>query len=79
MLVKARKQIISNPQAVHEVLSKVLGAENEVDRMKEHFRVVFLSCRDRGLSKEEVLKKVSMEMGHRRGSITLRYLLPAAY
>ena len=38
MLVKARKQIISNPQAVHEVLSKVLSAENEVDRMKEHLK-----------------------------------------
>jgi uroporphyrinogen-III decarboxylase len=26
MLVKAKKQIVSNPQAVHEVLSKVLSA-----------------------------------------------------
>jgi hypothetical protein len=79
MLVKARKQIVSNPQAVHEVLSKVLSAESEVDRMEEHFWVAFLSCRDHGLPKEEALKKVSMEMGHRRRSITLRYLLPAAY
>ena len=38
MLVKARKQIISNPQAVHEVLSSVLGAESEVDRMKEQLK-----------------------------------------
>ena len=45
MLVKARKQIISNPQAVHEVLSKVLSAENEVDRMKEHFWVIGLNTR----------------------------------
>ena len=30
MLVKARKQIVSNPQAVHEVLSKVLSAESVV-------------------------------------------------
>jgi DNA repair protein RadC len=45
MLVKARKQIISNPQAVHEILSKVLGAESEVDRMKEHFWVIGLNTR----------------------------------
>ena len=46
MLVKARKQIVSNPQAVHEVLSKVLSAESEVDRMKEHFWVVGLNTRN---------------------------------
>ena len=45
MLVKARKQIISNPQAVHEVLSSVLSAESEVDRMKEHFWVIGLNTR----------------------------------
>lgn len=39
----------------------------------------FLSCRDHGLSQEQALKKVSAEMGHRRGSITLRYLLPTPY
>ena len=39
----------------------------------------FLSCRDRGLSKVQALKKVSSEMGHRRASITLRYLLPTPY
>jgi hypothetical protein len=39
----------------------------------------FLSCRDRGLSKEQALKTVSSEMGHRRASITLRYLLPTPY
>ena len=39
----------------------------------------FLSCRDRGLSKEQALRKVSSEMGHRRASITLRYLLPTPY
>ena len=46
MLVKARKQIVSNPQAVHEVLAKVLSAESEVDRMKEHFWVVGLNTRN---------------------------------
>ena len=45
MLVKARKQIISNPQAVHEVLSGVLSAESEIDRMKEHFWVIGLNTR----------------------------------
>ena len=39
----------------------------------------FLSCRDRGLSKVQALKRVSSEMGHRRASITLRYLLPTPY
>jgi hypothetical protein len=39
----------------------------------------FLSCRDHGLSEEQALKKVSAEMGHRRASITLRYLLPTPY
>ena len=46
MLVKARKQIVSNPQAVHEVLSRILAAESEVDRMKEHFWVVGLNTRN---------------------------------
>ena len=45
MVVKERKQVVNNPQAVCEVLSKVLGAENEVDRMKEHFWVVGLNTR----------------------------------
>ena len=45
MLVKARKQIITNPQAVHEVLSGVLGAESEIDRMKEHFWIIGLNTR----------------------------------
>lgn len=79
MLVKARKKVVGNPEAVHEVSSKILSAESEGDRMKEHVWVAFLSCRDHGLSKEQALKKVSMEMGQRRGSITLRYLLPTAY
>jgi len=39
----------------------------------------FFSCRDHGLSKEQALKRVSLEMGHRRASITLRYLLPTPY
>jgi len=39
----------------------------------------FLVCRDKGISKEEALKKVSYEMGHRRSIITLRYLLPTPY
>ncbi len=39
----------------------------------------FLSCRDLGFSKEQALKRVSLEMGHRRASITLRYLLPTPY
>jgi hypothetical protein len=78
MLVKARKNVVGNPEAVHGVLSKVLNAESEVDRMKEHFWVAFLSCRDHGLSKEQALKKVSLGMGQRRGSITLPYLLPTA-
>ncbi len=39
----------------------------------------FLSCRDLGFSKEQALKKVSLEMGHQRASITLRYLLPTPY
>ncbi len=39
----------------------------------------FLICRDRGLSKVQALKRVSAEMGHRRASITLRYLLPTPY
>jgi hypothetical protein len=30
MLVKARRQIVSNPRGMHEVLSKVLGAESVV-------------------------------------------------
>ena len=40
MLVKARKQIVTNPQAVHEVLSSVLGTESEVGRMKDYLDVV---------------------------------------
>ena len=40
MLVKARKQIVTNPQAVHEELSSVLGAESEVGRMKDYLDVV---------------------------------------
>lgn len=39
----------------------------------------FLSCRDHGLSQDQALKRVSAEMGHRRGSITLHYLLPTPY
>ena len=39
----------------------------------------FLSCRDHGLSQEQALKRVSAEMGHRRESITLHYLLPTPY
>jgi DNA repair protein RadC len=46
MLVKARKQTVSNPRTVQEVLSKVLNSENEVDRMKEHFWVIGLSTRN---------------------------------
>jgi len=46
MLVKARKQTVSNPQTVQGVLSKVLNSENEVDRMKEHFWVIGLSTRN---------------------------------
>ncbi len=39
----------------------------------------FLSCRDHGLSQDQALNRVSREMGHRRASITLRYLLPTPY
>ena len=39
----------------------------------------FLSCRDHGLSQDQALTEVSREMGHRRASITLRYLLPTPY
>ncbi len=46
MIVKARKQTITSPQAVYDVLSKVLSAENEVDVMKEHFWVVGLNTRN---------------------------------
>ena len=46
MLVKARKQTVSNPQTVQGVLSKILNSENEVDRMKEHFWVIGLSTRN---------------------------------
>ena len=46
MLVKARKQTVSNPQTVQGVLAKVLNSENEVDRMKEHFWVIGLSTRN---------------------------------
>jgi DNA repair protein RadC len=46
MLVKAKKQTVSNPRTVQEVLSKVLNSENEVDRMKEHFWVIGLSTRN---------------------------------
>ena len=46
MLVKARKQTVTNPQTVQGVLSKVLNSENEVDRMKEHFWVIGLSTRN---------------------------------
>jgi len=45
MLVKTRKQTITNPQTVHEILSSVLSAENEVDLMKEHFWVIGLNTR----------------------------------
>lgn len=46
MLVKAKKQTVTNPLTVQEVLSKVLNSENEVDRMKEHFWVIGLSTRN---------------------------------
>ena len=46
MLVKARKQTVTNPQTVQGVLSKILNSENEVDRMKEHFWVIGLSTRN---------------------------------
>ena len=46
MLVKARKQTVTNPQTVQGVLSKVLNSENEVDRMKEHFWVIGLNTRN---------------------------------
>jgi DNA repair protein RadC len=46
MLVKAKKQTVTNPRTVQEVLSKVLNSENEVDRMKEHFWVIGLSTRN---------------------------------
>ena len=46
MLVRARKQTITDPQNVHDVLSKVLNSENEVDRMKEHFWIVGLNTRN---------------------------------
>ena len=46
MLVKARKQTITNPGKVQEVLSTVLSAEHEVDRMKEHFWVIGLNTRN---------------------------------
>ena len=46
MLVKARKQTVTNAQTVQGVLSKVLNSENEVDRMKEHFWVIGLSTRN---------------------------------
>jgi hypothetical protein len=39
----------------------------------------FLSCRDHGMTREQALKTVSEEMGHRRSSITLRYLIPTPY
>jgi site-specific recombinase XerD len=34
----------------------------------------FVTCRDHGMCKDEALRTVSHEMGHRRASITLRYL-----
>ena len=46
MIVKARKQTITNPQNVHEILSRVLHSDNEVDRMKEHFWIVGLNTRN---------------------------------
>jgi len=46
MIVKARKQTITNPQNVYDVLSKVLNSENEVDRMKEHFWILGLNTRN---------------------------------
>jgi len=46
MIIRARKQTITTPQNVHQVLSKVLASENEVDRMKEHFWVVGLTTRN---------------------------------
>ena len=46
MLVKARKQTITNPGKVQEVLSTVLDSEHEVDRMKEHFWIVGLNTRN---------------------------------
>ena len=46
MIVKAKKATITNPATVHHVLSKILAAENEVDRMKEHFWVVGLNTRN---------------------------------
>jgi DNA repair protein RadC len=46
MLVKARRKVVGNPEAMHEVLSKVGRAESEVDRMKEHFWVVGLNTRN---------------------------------
>jgi DNA repair protein RadC len=46
MIVKARKQTITDPQNVYEVLSKVLASENEVDRMKEHFWILGLNTRN---------------------------------
>ena len=46
MLVKARKQTITNPGKVQEVLSTVLASEHEVDRMKEHFWIVGLNTRN---------------------------------
>jgi len=39
----------------------------------------FLVCRDHGFSMNEALKKVSIEMGHRRSSITLHYLLATPF
>lgn len=46
MLVRGRKQVVGSPNVVHEVLSKVLASENEVDRMREHFWTVGLSTRN---------------------------------
>ena len=46
MLVKARKQTVTNPGKVQEVLSTVLSAEHEVDRMKEHFWILGLNTRN---------------------------------
>lgn len=46
MIVKARKQTITNPQNVHEILSRVLHSDNEIDRMKEHFWIVGLNTRN---------------------------------
>jgi len=35
----------------------------------------FFQCRDHGLTNEQALKKVALEMGHRRSSITRLYLI----